>query len=192
MKQELKKYIVEFSYTTYHEVDNVEAVSPQGALELLNDKLWDSEKEEDVKKFLDETIVDDDPEYQHSSEAKVLQWDDPEEEYMYHGQKPNLVAVQRSWLADKKDFNCELPFSESKLLLDFLKEQLGPLDSQGDDWYEGGVNMYYDWYKEKDKDKQAVKLMYNIIKSYREDSTLTEDREHTKNMEACLSYAEED
>ena len=184
MKQELKKYIVEFSYTTYHEVDDVQAVSPQGALELLNDKLWWSEKEEDVKKFLDETIVDDDPEYQHSSEAKVFQWEDPDEEYMYRGQKPNLVAVQRSHLEHDSHFRCELSFKDANLLLDFLEDHLGPLDSQGDDWYEDGFNMYYDLYKEKDKYKEALKKMYNMIKDYREDSTLTEDREITKNREA--------
>ena len=179
MKRTLHKYLIEFEYTTHHQV-NVEALSPQDALVMLNEKLWDARKEE-ADKFLKETIDDDDPYYQSECEAKVLYWpeDDELDDYIPHPYyddpyfedpgEPDLVAVQRSHLEHDSHFRCELPFKDSQVLLEFLKEKL--VDDPDDFRFDRVTDGYYVLLEEKDQYRHSIKRMYNVIKSGMRENT---------------------
>ena len=190
--ENMEEYVVEFQYTTHHELI-VTAQSPQDALEMVNEKLFDTEKEE-LKEFLKKTYDgDEDPYYTRECEVRVLwfpnddDYDDDEDDDLVLDQNgyrdcgvPHVVAIQRSHLENQEYFRSELPFSDAKCLLSFLKNHLGNPESQGNDWYEGRDGVYYDLYKEKDEYKHSLKRMYNIMRKYIREYTITEERTYAK------------
>lgn len=188
--EKMEEYVVEFEHTTHHEV-RVTAQSPQNALEMVNEKLFETEEEE-LKEFLKKTYDgDEDPYYNRECEARVLWWPnddgcdddddlDPDQNGYYDCGEPHVVAIQRSHLEGQEYFPSELPFSDAKCLLSFLENHLGDRESQGDDWYEGRDGAYYDLYKEKDEYKHSLKRMYNFIKSNIREYTITEERTYGK------------
>ena len=180
--EKMEEYVVEFQYTTHHEV-RITAQSPQDALEMLNEKLFETEEEE-LKEFLKKTYDgDEDPFYTRECEARVLWWPnddgcdddddlDPDQNGYYDCGEPHVVAIQRSHLGNQEFFLSELPFSDAKCLLSFLKNHLGNP--------EGRDGVYYDLYKEKNQYKHSLKRMYNFIKNDIREYTITEERTYGK------------